>query len=526
MSTPVPTSSPARDEGVVLDAVVVDAVVVGGGLAGLVAARTLARAGLRTLVLEARDAAGGAVRAHEVAGLRLDAGAESFATRGGTVVAFLADLGLGDAVVSPAALGSWVHLPSGDGPLPRTGLLGIPSQPWSRDVRRTLGTLGAARAAADRWLPARVGRSATSLGELVRRRMGARVVDRLVRPVVGGVHAADPDDLAVDAVAPGLTAALATHRSLAVAVATLRAAAPAGAAVLGLRGGLHTLVDALRTDLAAHGATVLLRSPVTRVEPVAASDGGGRPDVLVTHRGGTVRARRLVVACPQGLDALGALLPDLADVRLDDGADVRLVTLVLSSRGVGPGVAGASGAGARGSGAAGLDDAPRGTGVLVGRGATDVRAKALTHATAKWPWLAEQAGAGRHVVRLSYGRAPAGSGSGSTSRSASASGSDEGAGADLGDFDLVTQGLADASVLLGVPLDRTDLLGDAVVRWSQALPRPSAAHREATARVAAALASAADDDRAPRLAACGAWFAGNGLASVIPQAESAARALV
>ncbi|WP_156186588.1 NAD(P)-binding protein, partial [Cellulomonas sp. A375-1] len=40
------------------------AVVVGGGLAGLVAARELLRAGVRTLVVEGRDAVGGAVRGH------------------------------------------------------------------------------------------------------------------------------------------------------------------------------------------------------------------------------------------------------------------------------------------------------------------------------------------------------------------------------------------------------------------------------------------------------------------------------
>ena len=59
-----------------------DAVVVGGGVAGLVAARELAHEGLRTLLLEERDTLGGAVAGHTVAGLRLDAGAESFATRG------------------------------------------------------------------------------------------------------------------------------------------------------------------------------------------------------------------------------------------------------------------------------------------------------------------------------------------------------------------------------------------------------------------------------------------------------------
>ncbi|WP_306426433.1 NAD(P)-binding protein, partial [Cellulomonas massiliensis] len=40
----------------------------GAGVGGLVAARELARAGLHVLVLDGRDAPGGAVRAHTVAG--------------------------------------------------------------------------------------------------------------------------------------------------------------------------------------------------------------------------------------------------------------------------------------------------------------------------------------------------------------------------------------------------------------------------------------------------------------------------
>jgi (S)-6-hydroxynicotine oxidase len=53
-----------------------DTVVVGGGLAGLVAARNLRRAGLRVLLLEARDRLGGRVFARELAGtgLRVDFG--------------------------------------------------------------------------------------------------------------------------------------------------------------------------------------------------------------------------------------------------------------------------------------------------------------------------------------------------------------------------------------------------------------------------------------------------------------------
>ncbi len=509
------------------------AVVVGGGVAGLVAARELLLAGVRTLVLEGRDAVGGAVRAHVVGGLTLDAGAESFATRGGTVAAYLDELGLGERVVAPSSRGSWVHLPSGDGPLPRTGMLGIPAQPWAADVRRTLGLLGAARASLDLVLPARVGARATTLGGLVRARMGARVVDRLVRPVVGGVHAADPDELAVDAVAPGLPGALRSSRSLARAVRSLRAAAPAGSAVQGLDGGVRVLVETLAAQVEQLGGRIRTRTAATSATvvpsggaPVDASPTARAATVLVGLRDGTsVRAQRLLVAAPQGRPLLTAVLPGLGDVALDDGADVHLVTLVLH--------------------APELDDAPRGTGVLVGRDATDVQAKALTHATAKWPWLAREAGPGRHVVRLSYGRGDEPEDAGRPATGAP------------GRSELVAQALADASVLLGTALSDEQVVASAVVRWTQALPRPSARHRDAVATVRAAVRASAGTPDGPDamsgsdatrgagaagaggaaagqdgpagagvpVAACGAWLAGNGLASVIPDAVMAGRAL-
>ena len=57
------------------------AIVVGGGVSGLLAARELAAAGVRVTLLEQKDHLGGAVGAHEVGGLLLDSGAESYATR-------------------------------------------------------------------------------------------------------------------------------------------------------------------------------------------------------------------------------------------------------------------------------------------------------------------------------------------------------------------------------------------------------------------------------------------------------------
>jgi oxygen-dependent protoporphyrinogen oxidase len=102
-------------------------VVVGGGAAGLVAAREIARPGFEVTVLEARRQLGGSVARHELAGIVLDAGAESFATRGGHVAALIEDLGLADDVVTPLAAGAWLQLPDRAVPTPKAGILGIPS---------------------------------------------------------------------------------------------------------------------------------------------------------------------------------------------------------------------------------------------------------------------------------------------------------------------------------------------------------------------------------------------------------------
>ncbi|MDY7558303.1 protoporphyrinogen/coproporphyrinogen oxidase [Cryobacterium sp. 10C3] len=254
-----------------------DVVVVGGGVAGLSAARECARVGLSVTVLEAGRDLGGALASHEVAGLTLDSGAESFAVRRNAVAEFIEGLGLADRVVQPNAAGAWLCLPSDrpggpavSVPMPRAGVLGIPGSPLAEDVRRVIGWPGALRAWLDRLMPVlTIGRE-HSLGELVRKRMGRRVLERLVEPVTAGVYTSSADDLEVDVVAPGLNAALTVTGSLSGAVLSLRSAAPAGSAVSGLRGGMAGLVTALRAELDRFDVEVFTEAAVTSIRPVTA----------------------------------------------------------------------------------------------------------------------------------------------------------------------------------------------------------------------------------------------------------------
>jgi len=375
-----------------------DVVVVGGGIAGLVIARKLLIEGKSVTLLEAGDRLGGSVSRHVVGGITLDAGAESFATRDGIVEAFVRDLGLGDEIVSPDPAGAWLQPAVGPAvPLPATSLLGIPGSPVAVDVIAVIGQSAALRAfSLDALLPGTVGAKAKTLGELVRRRMGDDVLEKLVAPIVNGVHSASPDDLDLDRVAPHLRAALRREGSLARAVRSLRAAAPAGTAVAGLRGGISRIVDVLVADLDRFGADIRLNTPVRSVTVGSATTDD---DVLGGH---------IVVA------ASGVLAPLATPDRV-----VTLATLVVDQPL--------------------LNAAPRGTGVLVANGTPGIRAKALTHATAKWPWLAETAG-GKHVLRLSYGEDPA---------------------------DLAEIARTDAASLLGVPIEPGAVVDFARVQWAR-----------------------------------------------------------
>ncbi|WP_034228622.1 protoporphyrinogen/coproporphyrinogen oxidase, partial [Actinotalea ferrariae] len=291
------------------------------------------------------------------------------------------------------------------------------------------------------------------------------------------------------------------------------AAAPAGSAVAGLRGGMHRLVEALVADVTARG--VRLRTEV-EVATVARGDDAWRVTLSPAVADGALDGPSVVVAPqvvlavpgPVALRLLGDTLPGdtlLGEAPLGDG--------VLAERPLGDGAPEATAlAGALDDGvdtgvqivtlvleAPALDAAPRGTGVLVAPEATGVSAKALTHATAKWAWLAEAAGPGRHVVRLSYGGAR------------HARTLDE-------DAPLATA-LADASTLLGVRLGADQVVGWTRTPWPAGLPQVRPGHRDRVAGVRRTL------EQHPGLDACGAWLAGTGLVAVVADARALAARL-
>ena len=161
------------------------------------------------------------------------------------------------------------------------------------------------------------------------------------RPISAGVYSANPDDLDLDVVAPGLNEAMTRMGSLSGGVGQLLEERKAGTAVLGLRGGMHRLVDALARParpLRRRGRDAAPRSPGSRADAVerrddadAAPEPGWRLDAAIGGRRPTTRPASLAVDAPYVVLAA----PADASRRLLDAALARLVgCLGLAARGI------------------------------------------------------------------------------------------------------------------------------------------------------------------------------------------------
>lgn len=462
----------------------------------MVAALGCAKVGFAVTLLEAADRLGGTVRSAQVAGLVIDTGADGFSARAGIMPGLLAELDLADAVVAPQVVAQWLSGVPGAPvlPMPAAAVLGIPPNPFADDVRRILGGRGAWRAYLDRLRPPlTVGRE-PSLGRLVRTRMGERVFERLVAPIAYGRYLADPDDIDVDAAAPGLSAALTHAGSLSGAVAVL----PAPAVAAGLAGGMSRLVDALARRLDDYGVDVRCGRTAQALEPgedggwivrVAAGQAGGvrgerasggyaPGDGAPTDRDPLALADAVILATPEAVARalLAPHAPALAAPAGLGGCDIETVTLVLD--------------------APVLDGAPRGAGVLTVPGSH--RAVSLTNQSAQWEWLAEAA-ADRHVVRVAFGAPGV-----------------EPATAGLDDTAAGELALAEAEALLGLPLGAGAVVAAHRERFLAAAPGSVIGHAENARDIRTAIHALGGTG------ATGAWLAGSGLANVVADAAAEA----
>jgi oxygen-dependent protoporphyrinogen oxidase len=319
-------------------------VVVGGGISGLAAAWDLTggpagpdATSPQVTVLEASDRLGGVLCSREIGGRVVDLGPDGFLGRRPEALELCHEMGLREDLVPVSARGAGVWARGRVRPLPEGLALGIPTRLWPTVRSGVLGARGALALAGDAVLPrpdVRGPIADRAIGPLVARKLGQRVVDCLVDPLIGGIHAGSVDDMSAAAVYPPLLAAAQRRGGL---MRALRAEVPAPQAdppplFWAVDGGLAHVVERLETLLRERGADIRTSTPASSL-----SRDGARWSLDVG--GGAMACDAVVIAvpAPSAANLLRTVDDDAAGL-LDaiDYASVLLVTFRLSPETIAP----------------------------------------------------------------------------------------------------------------------------------------------------------------------------------------------
>ena len=457
--------------------------VIGGGISGLAAAWELIQHvdGHQVTIVDASDRPGGKLRSLSVAGVRIDAGAESVLARRPEAVDLINEVGLGPDLVHPTSARASIWSRGALTPVPRRTLLGVPADPT--DLAGLLTATEVARIGAEE--ATTLTAQDVSVGQLVADRLGDAVVDRLVEPLVGGVYAGHARLISAAAAAPALLAAARAGESLVAAAARALPApdssAPPRPVFAGLDGGLHRLPEVLAQRLVERGVTIrsgtlvrelhregghwrAIAGPVPAPEPIEA-------DAVILALPSTPTARLLRQLAPEAAEALARV----------ESASMAVVAFALPA-----------------------DQTPDllGSGFLVPP--RDGRfIKAATFSAIKWDWVRRHGiGAGPQGADLLLLRASVGRHREEPSLQHS-------------DAELIDRTMADLAEALGTPLPAP--VDAQVQRWGGGLPQYAVGHLDL---VAAAHAGAAQQ---PGLSLAGATYEGVGIPACIASGRRAAK---
>lgn len=463
--------------------------VIGGGISGLAAALALfdagggRAAGEEVVLLEGSDRVGGKLRGEEIAGLRVDVGAEAMLARRPEGIDLVGRAGLADDLAHPTAARAQVWSRGAVHLLPPRTLMGVPADPSALGGLLTDGEV--ARALAE--VPVPLDGEDVSVGDLVGDRLGPAVVERLVEPLLGGVYAGHAGLLSARAALPALLRAAADGERLQDAAGRLLPAptdgtqsAGASPVFAGVSGGLHRLPEALAQTLLLAGVRIETGVVARELRALA---GGGFEVVTGPRPSPTAYlADRVVLALPPAPTArlLGTLAPGAARLLAQvETASMAVLTWAFDTAALGE---------------------LSGSGILVPP-ADGRTIKAATFSATKWAWVRELGrGAGPDGRDLTLLRASIG-----RHREESA--------LQRPDEELLAAAAADLGEALGRPLPEP--VDTHVQRWGGALPQYAVGHLDLVDAVRAEV------EGVPGLAVCGAAYDGVGIPACIASARRA-----
>ncbi len=491
-------------------------VVIGGGITGLAAAYHLLGEGMAVTVLEASPRLGGKLLTGEIAGVRVDLGAESMLARRPEAVALARETGLGEQLQQPATATASLWTRGVLRPMPKGHVMGVPGD--AAALAGVLSEEGLRRIEQDGSLPRTEIGDDVAVGEFVARRLGREVVDRLVEPLLGGVYAGDAYRISMRAAVPQLFDVARTHTSLTEGVRAIQRVAAGrqqtGPVFMGIEGGIGQLPLAVAKAVQARGGEIVTGAPVTGLRRIpAVSRGGteGTPAAGGATRPGAARWR-ITLTGGDGLPHLRTPGPAPSAGAVDGMTiDADAVVLALPAPAAARLLAAESPAAAGELGTVEYASMAlitlayrrdqvtllEGSGFLVPP-VDGHTIKAATFSAHKWAWVADE-DPGLLVLRTSVGR---------HGDEAVLQRTDE----ELAD--ISRRDLGAATGLAAAPV------ASVVTRWHQGLPQYPVGHLARVARIREHLA------KLPGLVVCGAAYDGVGIPACIASARAAVDQLV
>ncbi len=252
------------------------AIVIGAGITGLSAAHRLAELApqVELAVLEAGPRAGGVLETVRSGGYLIERSADNFITN----VSWASDLcrrvGLGAELIATRTeqRGALVVHRGRLERVPAGFMLMAPGRLWPLVTTPLLSPWGKLRLLAESLVPRRKVAGDESLASFARRRLGREAFERIVQPLVGGIYAADPEKLSLEATLPRFLEMERKHGSLIRAARSSGSGADQHAAESGaryglfatLREGMSSLVERLVERLPA--GSLRLNAPVLSLD--------------------------------------------------------------------------------------------------------------------------------------------------------------------------------------------------------------------------------------------------------------------
>jgi protoporphyrinogen/coproporphyrinogen III oxidase len=300
--------------------------VLGGGITGLAAAYTLARARgsgapIEEFLIEGSSRLGGAILTEQVEGFLVEAGPDSFLAEKPEAASLCRELGLGESLIGSNDRDRRTYILHRGRlvPLPDGLMLLAPTRLWPM-VRTPLLPLASKAALAAEWFTRpRFGSvkqasedNDESVASFVRRHFGDAMLENIADPLLAAIFGGDTSRLSVRSALPRFREMEQKYGSLTRAALEARKQRSKGAAraarsgeppplFMTLKEGLGRLIERLSERL--DGCHLRLKERVTSIEPLAAADraatGSIAPGYRIRCEGGSVyEADAVILALP------------------------------------------------------------------------------------------------------------------------------------------------------------------------------------------------------------------------------------